>query len=120
MLVEPVAKWQNLEGESVLVSICYVGSEHYGIFMTTGSDVPGCKPLGLSLPIVRPSDHDGGTQQQTGECHLVCHFTSEMQIFLKNSNFSVVFIILQDCPLSVMERSVYSARHCFVENLHIK
>ena len=44
------------------------------VSMTTGSDVPGCKPLGLSVPILRPSDHDGSTQQQAGEHCLVCHF----------------------------------------------
>ena len=26
----------------------------------------------------------------------------------------------QDLPIAIMERSVFSARHCFVENLHKK
>ena len=26
----------------------------------------------------------------------------------------------QDLPVAIMERSVFSARHCFVENLHKK
>lgn len=103
---------------------CCVDPEYYDAShsITIGSDVPRCKPLGLSLPIIRPSDNDGSTQQQTGECHLIFHFIPMKCKSLKNS-ISIIFcdfITLQDCPLSVMERSVYSARHCFVENLHIK
>ncbi len=27
-------------------------------------------------------------------------------------------MVIQDCPMVMLERSVFSARYCFVENLH--
>ena len=52
--------------------------------MTTGSDVPGCKPLGLPLPILCSPDHDGSPQQQIGKQFSIDYQTPNKQY---NSDF---------------------------------
>ena len=106
----------------------FVNKEVREICTLVGKNVSWSEALGLLVSVICSPHHDGSAQRSFGKhfifsvCTMVwlsssyCLLRASVPLCLMMCMF--VCTIWQDKSLGVLERSVYSARYVFVENLH--